>query len=198
MKLYFSPGACSLSPHIVLIEAGLKFTLEKVDLKTKQMANGGDFKTINPVGAVPALQLDDGQVLTEGSAIVQYLADLVPEKHLAPAAGKMERYRLIAWLNFIASEIHKGFGPMFMPGMPDDAKKLLLDRLIARLGYVETQLSGDYLMGHEFTVADAYLYTILRWRGAFNLTLDRWPKLDAYFKRIDARPAVQAALAAEK
>jgi glutathione S-transferase len=199
MKLYFSPGACSLSPHIVLREAGLSFSLEKVDLRSKQTAGGHDYKTINPKGAVPALELDDGQILTEGPAVVQYLADLAPEKQLAPPAGSMPRYRLMEWLNFISTELHKGFSPLFNPAMPEEAKKLTLERLLSRFDYLATQLqAGPYLLGSQFTVADAYLFVMLRWSGAFSIELSRWPALEAYFKRVEQRPAVQAALAAEK
>ncbi len=199
MKLYFAPGACSLSPHIVLREAGLPFQLEKVDLRSKQTASGTDYRTVNPKGSVPALALDDGQVLTEGPAVVQYLADLVPEKQLAPAAGSMERYRLMEWLNFIGTELHKGFSPLFNPAMPQEAKQLTMERLLSRLDYLETRLGGDgFLLGRQFTVADAYLFVILRWGRAFDIDLARWPGIDAYFKRVEQRPAVQAALAAEK
>ncbi|HTN66073.1 MAG TPA: glutathione transferase GstA [Burkholderiaceae bacterium] len=199
MKLYFSPGACSLSPHIVLHEAGLAFELEKTDLRSKRTAGGLDYNSINPKGAVPALELDDGQLLTEGPAIVQYLADLVPEKQLAPAAGSMPRYRLMEWLNFISSEIHKSFSPLFNPAMPEEAKKLTIERLISRIDYVETQLqAGPYLLGQQFTVADAYLFTVLRWSGKFDIGLSRWPAIAAWFRKVEQRPAVQAALAAEK
>ncbi len=199
MKLYFAPGACSLSPHIVLREAGLAFELEKTDLRSKRTADGLDYNSINPKGAVPALELDDGQLLTEGPAIVQYLADLVPEKQLAPAAGSMPRYRLMEWLNFISSEIHKSFSPLFNPAMPEEAKKLTIERLISRIDYVETQLqAGAYLLGQQFTVADAYLFTILRWGGKFDIGLSRWPAIEAWFRKVEQRPAVQAALAAEK
>lgn len=199
MKLYFAPGACSLSPHIVLREAGLPFQLEKVDLRSKQTASGTDYRTVNPKGSVPALALDDGQVLTEGPTVVQYLADLVPEKQLAPAAGSMERYRLMEWLNFISTELHKGFSPLFNPAMPQEAKQLTMERLLSRLDYLETRLGGDgFLLGAQFTVADAYLFVILRWGRAFEIDLARWPGIEAYFKRVEQRPAVQAALAAEK
>ncbi|MGB6055363.1 MAG: glutathione transferase GstA [Burkholderiaceae bacterium] len=199
MKLYFAPGACSLSPHIVLREAGLPFQLEKVDLRSKQTATGTDYRTVNPKGSVPALALDDGQVLTEGPAVVQYLADLVPEKRLAPAAGSMERYRLMEWLNFIGTELHKGFSPLFNPAMPPEAKRLAMERLISRFDYLETQLDHDrFLLGSQFTVADAYLFVILRWCQTFELDLSRWLGTEAYFKRIEWRPAVQAALAAER
>ena len=199
MKLYFSPGACSLSPHIVLREAGLAFELVKTDLRSKQTADGTDYTSINPKGSVPALELDDGQVLTEGPAIVQYLADLVPEKQLAPAAGSLPRYRLVEWLNFISSEVHKGFSPLFNPAMPEDAKKLTIERLIARIDYIETQLQPNaYLLGSHFTVADAYLFVVLRWSAYFDIGLSRWPAIAAWFARVEQRPAVQAALAAEK
>lgn len=199
MKLYYSPGACSLSPHIVAREAGIDVQLVKVDLKTKRTEDGADFFAVNPKGYVPALVLDDGQVLTEGPAVVQYLADLVPEKQLAPAAGSMARYRLMEWLNFISTELHKGFSPLFNPAMPAEAKKLTLERLVSRFDYLETQLqSSGYLLGSQFTVADAYLFTILRWSTMFELDLSRWLAIEAYFKRVSERPAVQAALAAEK
>jgi len=199
MKLYFSPSACSLSPHIVLREAGLPFQLEKVDLRSKQTAAGADFRTVNPKGSVPALELDDGQILTEGPAIVQYLADLAPAKQLAPAAGSIERYRLMEWLNFISTELHKGFSPLFNPAMPQEAKQLTMERLLSRLDYLETRLGADgFLLGPQFTVADAYLFVVLRWGGAFQIDLARWPALQAYFRRVEQRPAVQAALDAEK
>ena len=199
MKLYFFPGACSLAPHIVLRETGLAFELEQTDLRSKQTASGADYRSINPKGSVPALQLDDGQVLTEVPVIVQYLADLAPEKRLAPAAGSMARYRLMEWLNYICSELHKSFTPLFIPGMPEEAKKLVLERLLARIGYVETQLqAGGHLLGEPFTGADAYLFTVLRWGAKFDIDLGRWPAIHAWFARVGQRPAVQAALAAER
>ena len=199
MKLYFSPGACSLSPHIVLREAGLAFELVKTDLRSKQTAGDADYTGINPKGSVPALELADGQVLTEGPAIVQYLADLAPEKQLAPTAGSLPRYRLMEWLNFISSEVHKGFSPLFNPAMPEDAKKLTIERLISRIDYIETQLQpGAHLLGPQFTVADAYLFVVLRWSAYFDIGLSRWPAIAAWFARVEQRPAVQAALAAEK
>jgi len=198
MKLYFSPGACSLSPHIVLREAGLDFDTEKVNLADKKTASGGDFRGINPKGYVPALQLDNGEVLTEGPAIVQYLADLVPGKQLAPAAGSMERYRLMEWLNFISTELHKGFSPLFKPAMPEQAKQLARDTLAARLDLVEKQLQTlDYLTGSTFSVADAYLFTVLNWAGHVKLDLGRWPAVQGYLQRVAARPAVKAAMTAE-
>ncbi len=197
MKLYYSPGACSLSPHIVLNEAGIAFDAETVDLGAKKTKSGADYKAINPKGAVPALQLDNGQVLTEGSAIVQYLADQKPATKLAPAAGTMERYRLQEWLNYIASEIHKGFSPLFNPKASDDWKQVVKDNLGAKFDYLSKQLQGkDYLMG-AFSVADAYLFTILGWSKYMNIDLAKWPVLAQYMERVGARPAVKAALEAE-
>jgi glutathione S-transferase len=198
VKLYYAPGACSLSPHIVLRESGAAFDAEKVDLAAKRTAAGADYRAINPKGAVPALQLDDGQVLTEGSAIVQYLADRKPETKLAPAAGTIERYRLQEWLNYIASEIHKGFSPLFNAKLADEAKQVFKDNLAARFDFLSRSLEGkDYLMGAGFTVADAYLFTILGWTRHFAIDLVKWPVLKAYVERVAGRPAVQAALKAE-
>jgi glutathione S-transferase len=201
MKLYFAPSACSLSPHIALREAGATFTLEKIDNRTKTTASGGDYKAINPKGYVPALELDDGQVLTEGTAIVQYIADRHPDARLAPPAGSMERYRLQEWLNFIATELHKGFSPLFRPTTPDAYKTIAKENLAGRFDWLSRQLEGkQYLMGSDFTVADGYLFVILRWAqskyGEFDLA--RWPNLKGYFDRVSARPAVKAALAAEQ
>lgn len=198
MKLYFSPGACSLSPHIVLREAGLAHTLEKVSLASKTTASGTDFRTINPKGYVPALQLDNGEVLTEGPAIVQYLADLVPAKGLAPAAGSFERYRLAEWLNFISTELHKSFSPLFQPDTPAETKQAARARLEARFGFVAERLAGkDYLLGNQFSVADAYLFTVLGWTAHVKLDLAPWPVLQAYQQRVAARPAVREAMTAE-
>jgi len=198
MKLYFAPGACSLSPHIVLLEAGLDHTTEKVDFRSKLTAAGVDFKTINPKGAVPALQLNDGSVLTEGAVIVQYLADLVPAKQLAPAAGTMERYRLMETLNFIASELHKGYSPLFNPASSDAAKDAAMTALQPKISFLAKQLGDkDYLAGKQFSVADAYLFTVLSWSSHVNLSLANWPNLEAYLSRVAARPAVHAALLAE-
>lgn len=197
MKLYYSPGACSLSPHIVLREAGLAFDAEAVDLGAKKTKSGADYKAINPKGAVPALQLDNGQVLTEGSAIVQYIADQKPATKLAPAAGTLGRYRLQEWLNYIASEIHKGFSPLFNPKATDEWKQVVKDNLAAKFDYLSKQLQGkDYLMG-AFSVADAYLFTILGWSKHLNIDLAKWPVLSQYVERVGARPAVKAALEAE-
>lgn len=198
MKLYFSPGACSLSPHIVLREAGLAFTTERVDLATGKTETGADYGTINPNGYVPALALDDGQVLTEGPAIVQYLADRVPEKRLAPPAGTFERYRLMQWLNFISTELHKAFGVLFNPQAPDAWKDIVRSQLARRLDYTSGELAGKrFLMGDDFTVADAYLFTVLGWGKYVGVELLPWPTLTAYLERTATRPAVQAALKAE-
>lgn len=198
MKLYYSPGACSLSPHIALREAGLPFELVKKDLHSQTLADGSDFRAINPKGYVPALVLDDGQVLTEGPAIVQYIADRVPESRLAPPAGTMERVRLQEWLNYITSEIHKTFSPLFNKQASEDwkaAARALLDR---RIGFAAQALEGrDYLLGNTFTVADGYLFTTLNWAHWVKIDLSRWPVLADYMKRVAARPAVQAALRAE-
>ena len=198
MKLYYSPGACSLSPHIVLREAGLPFELEQVDLKAKQTKSGADFRAINPKGQVPALQLDDGRVLTEGPAIVQYLADRKPEAKLAPAPTAPERYRLQEWLNYLTSEIHKGLGSLFNAAMPDAWKAVVKDNIAQRFAFLTRSLEGkSYLMGESFTVADAYLFTLLGWTKWLDIDLGKWPVLKAYSDRVAARPAVQAALRAE-
>ena len=199
MKLYFAPGACSLSPHIVLRELGLPFDLVKVDLAAKKTADGGDYRAINPKGYVPALRLDDGQVLTEGPAVVQYFADRKPEAGLAPANGTFARSQLQEWLNFISTEIHKSFGALFNPAMPDAAKEIYIGKIRQRFGEIDGVLARqDFLNGAHFSVADAYLYTVLRWAPRFNLELNQWPALARYSARLDARPAVRAALAAEE
>jgi glutathione S-transferase len=198
MKLYFSPGACSLSPHIVLREAGFTFDTEKVSLADKKTASGADFRMVNPKGYVPALELDNGEVLTEGPAIVQYLADLKPATQLAPAAGSVERYRLVEWLNFISTEIHKTFSPLFKPATPEETKQAARDTLALRLNIVaETLGKNDYLMGNQFTVADAYLFTVLGWARHVRFDLTPWPVLQPYLQRIAARPAVHAAMLEE-
>lgn len=198
MKLYFKAGACSLSPHIVLEESGLPYETESVDLKTKVTASGADYWAINPKGYVPALQLDNGELLTEGPAIVQYLADQVPDKKLAPANGTLERYRLQSWLTFIGTELHKSFSPFFNPASSDDWKAAALSNLERRLDYTNSQLAGkSYLLGEDFSVADAYLFTILNWTKFIKLDLARWPNVAVYHARIAARPAVQAALKSE-
>jgi glutathione S-transferase len=198
MKLYFSTGACSLSPRIVLMEAGLPFSAEKVDLKSKKTAGGADYLGINSKGAVPALELDDGRLLTEGPAIVQYLADLKPESGLAPRAGSFERYRLMEMLNYISSEVHKGFSPLFKADTPADARKMAVDNLAKKLDWLSLQLdAGKFIMGETFTVADAYLFTVLRWSVLVHLDLARWPVLTAYVARVAERPKVKDALHAE-
>ena len=198
MKLYFSPGACSLSPHIVLREAGLEFATEKVSLADKKTENGADYTSVNPKGYVPALQLDNGQVLTEGPAIVQYVADQAPNKKLAPPNGTMERYQLLEWLNFISAEVHKTFGPLFKPDTPEATRQASCDRLAMRFAYVNKQLQGkDYLMGNQFTVADAYLFTVLNWTGHLKIDMSPYPAVQAYQQRVAARPAVHAAMLAE-
>jgi glutathione S-transferase len=197
-KLYYSPGACSLSPHIALREAGLPFDLALASTKTKKLADGTDFNTINPKGYVPVLELNDGQRLTEGPAIVQYIADQAPASKLAPAAGTMERYRLMEWLNFITSELHKGFSPLFNPAMPEEAKALARAKLTDRMKWVDTQLEGkSYLMGDTFTVADGYLFTAINWCQFVGLDPSPFKNLTAFMARVGARPAVQAALKAE-
>lgn len=198
MKLYFAPGACSLSPHIVLHEAALSFEIEQVNLGSKKTKSGGDFREINPKGYVPALQLDDGQVLTEGPAIVQYVADRKPESGLAPAAGTLARYRLQEWLNYISTELHKSFSPLFNSKHPADLKQQVKDGLAGKFDYVSQRLGDQpYLLGQSFSVADAYLFTVLRWTKLVDIDLARWPVLTAYSARIAERPAVRAALAAE-
>ncbi|QDE70987.1 MULTISPECIES: glutathione transferase GstA [Myxococcus] len=198
MKLFYSPGACSLSPHIILREGGFSFTTEKVDIRAKKTAAGEDFLAINPKGYVPALQLDDGSLLTEGPAIVQFLADQVPDKKLAPANGTLERYRLQEMLNFISTEIHKGFSPLFNPAFPDEGKRLTRERLAQRLGVLEAVVAKQaFLLGDQFTVADAYLFTTLNWAGHTKVDLEPFPALRAYHARVADRPSVQEALKAE-
>lgn len=198
MKLYYSPGACSLSPHIVLCELNLPHQTMKVSTKTRKTDDGGDYTKVNPKGYVPALELDDGQVLTEGPAIVQYLADKVPGAKLVPPNGTLERYRVQEWLNFITSELHKQFSPLFNPATTDDVKDLQKTKIAGRFDWVNEQLKGkDYLMGSQFTVADAYLFTVARWSGFVGLDLARWPVLQQYIARVGARPQVQAAMKAE-
>ncbi len=198
MKLYYSPGACSLSPHIVLREAGLAFEPVLANTKTHKLQDGTDYYTINPKGYVPLLELDNGERLSEGPAIVQYVADQVPEKKLAPPAGTMARYRLQEWLNFISTELHKGFSPLFNPAVPADAKPVFRARLISRLEWVDGQLAGkNYLMGDEFCVADAYLFTVASWPGHVGIDTSGLKNLEAFSARMRARPAVQAALKAE-
>ena len=198
MKLFYAPGTCALSPHIVLSELSLPHELVKVSTKTHLMQDGSDYYQVNPKGYVPTLELDDGQRLTEGPAIIQYLADKVPAARLAPANGTFERYRLQEWLNFITSEIHKQFSPLFNPNTLDAVKEGQRTKLSGRFDWISKQLEGkDYLMGSQFTVADAYLYAVLRWSKASGIDLTKWPVLAQYVARVAARPQVQAALKAE-
>ena len=198
MKLYYTPGACSLSPHIALREAGLAFDLEKVDLRSKKTESGADFTAVNPKGYVPALRLDDGAVLTENVALAQYVADQAPEAGLAPAAGTMERYRLQEWLAYISTELHKGFSPLFNPATPDAYKAIAKERLASRFAYIDKHLAQHpYLMGQGFTVADGYCFTILRWADNFKFDLSGYPNVTTYMDRVKARPKVQEALRAE-
>jgi glutathione S-transferase len=198
MKLFYAPGACSLSPHIALREAGLPFTLHKVDLKAKTIESGGDFNGINGKGYVPALQLDSGEVLTEGPAIVQYIADQKPAAAIAPAAGSPERYRLQEWLNFISSELHKPMGSMFNPAQTAEWKEAVKATLSKRLDWLAKQLDNkSHLMGERFSVADGYLFTVLGWASHVGFDLGKWPILQQYSARIAARPKVAEALKAE-
>lgn len=197
MKLYYSPGACSLAPHIALRELDLPFSLVKVNTKTKQTEHGADFLQINGKGYVPTLELDDGRRLTEVAVILQYLADRAPEIGLAPPPGSMERYRLQEWLNFVATEIHKGFGPLWKPDSTDDEKERTRARLATRLNWLAKQLEGgEYLMG-KFSIADAYLFTVLNWGQWTGVDLAKWPAIKQYYDRVAARPKVQEALKAE-
>jgi glutathione S-transferase len=200
MKLYYSPGACSLSPHIVLRELGLPFELVRVDMGAKKLKDSGaDYWAINEKGMVPVLELDDGQRLTEGPAIVQYLADQKPESGLAPAAGTIERYRLMEWLNFISTELHKNYTPLFSPKTPDEHKATVKENLGKRYDFVAKKL-GDrpWLMGDHFTVADAYLYTVMRWSPLVGFDLAPWSVLIGFQDRVLARPAVREAMKAER
>jgi glutathione S-transferase len=198
MKLYYSPGACSLSPHIALLEAGLPYDLVKVDLRAKKLENGDDFLKVNPKGQVPALLLDNGEMLTEGPVIVQAIADKAAGKNLAPAAGSPERYRLQEWLNFITTELHKNFSPLFQPVIPDDVKTFFKDRIMGKFKYADSKLAGeDYLMGKQFTVADGYLFVMLKWAERTGIDLSAFKNLMAFKDRVGARPNVQSALKME-
>jgi glutathione S-transferase len=198
MKLYYSPGACSLSPHIVINELGLKVDLEKADLGTKKTEKGADFLTINPKGQVPTLVLDDGKVLTEGPVIVQYLADQKPEGGLLPQAGSMDRYRVQEWLNHITSELHKGYSPLFNPAVPEDYKKIARANLAKKYRVLDEHLGKNaYLMGDRFTVADAYLFTVTNWAGHVGLDLAEFPNVQAFQKRVSDRPKVRDTLKEE-
>lgn len=199
MKLFFSPGTCSLASHIALREAGLDFQTEKVDIRAHTTHTGADYYQINPKGYVPALQLDNGEVLTEGAAILQFIADQKPAAKLAPTAGTLERYRLQEWISFIATELHKSFSPLFSPATPEEFRATIRERLEKRFTFVTDQLAGrQFLMGERFTVADAYLYTVLGWTKAGGLDRGKWPVLEAYYQHVGERKAVKAAREAEK
>jgi glutathione S-transferase len=199
MKLYYWPGACSLSPHIVSREAGIELQLAQLDRSAeRKTADGTVLLSVNPKNQVPVLELDDGQELTEGPVIVQYLADRKPGSDLLPAAGTMERYRIQEWLNFVTSELHKTFGPLFRPNTPEEFKTISKDYLGQRFDWINKELAGKkYLTGDKFTVADAYLFTILRWAPRVGIDLAKWPNIATYVDRVTARPKVQEALKAE-
>jgi glutathione S-transferase len=198
MKLYYSPGACSLSPHIVMREAGIPVQLVKVDLKTRKTEDGTDFRAVNGKCQVPTLELPDGQRLTEGPAIVQYLADQAPTRGLAPASGTIERYRLQEWLNFISTELHKQFSPLFDPACEDGLRARQAERIGGRLDWITKQLGGrDFVMGNTFTAADAYLFTVLSWTKGVGIDLAKWPVVAAYAGRVGQRQPVRDALRAE-
>lgn len=198
MKLYYTPGTCSLSPHIILRETGTPFQLVKTDIRAKTVDGGEDYRTVNPNGYVPALALDDGTLITEGPAIVQHIADQAGATNLAPANGTLARTKLQSWLNFVSTEVHKGFAPMFNPQMPEEAKALFRDKLRQRFAFLDKHFaSNDYLMGNTFTLPDAYLYVVLRWGKPMQVDPAEYPNLKKFFDRIEARPAVQEALKAE-
>lgn len=198
MKLYYSAGACSLAAHIALEEAGLKYEAISAPTKTKLLPDGSDYRQVNPLGYVPYLVLDDGQALRECAIVCQYVADQAPAKKLIPACGSMARYQLQMWMHFIATELHKGFSPLFNPAMPDEAKKISLARLQDRLKFVDGELAGKtYLMGTDFTVADAYLFTVTNWAQPMKIDLSPFANLLAWRERVAARPAVQRAMKAE-
>ena len=198
MKLYYSAGACSLAAHIALEEAGLKYEAISAPTKTKLLPDGSDYRQVNPLGYVPYLVLDDGQALRECAIICQYVADQAPARALIPPCGSMARYQLQMWMHFIATELHKGFSPLFNPAMPDEAKKISLARLQDRLKFVDGELAGKtYLMGTDFTVADGYLFTVTNWAKPMAIDLSPYPNLLAWRERVAARPAVQAAMKAE-
>ena len=197
MKLYYSPGACSLASHIALIESGLPYTIAKVDLRKHTLEDGSDFYAINPKGYVPVLELDDGTRLAEGVVVLQYIADRVPGK-LAPAYGTIERYRVMEWLTFVNSEVHKQYSPLFYPATPDATKEQIRTKLASRFEYLSKLLqSQSYLAGNAFTVADTYLFTILNWSHNLKVDLSPYPALIAYQEKVRARPSVQRAMTEE-
>jgi glutathione S-transferase len=197
MKLYYTPGACSQAPHIVLRELGLDFEPVRVDLRAKKLESGEDYLAINPKGAVPALELDDGELLTENAVVLQYLADRAPDSGLIPPFGTMARYRLLEWLNYTATELHKGFGPLFNPASSEETKEAARALIGRKFDYVQSRLGGPCLTGDAFTIADAYLFVILGWTHMHRIDLSRWPALADYRQLIARRPAVKAALRAE-
>jgi glutathione S-transferase len=198
MKLYYAPGACSLSPHIALLEAGLPHDLVKVDLRAKKLDSGDDYLNVNPKGQVPAVVLDNGDLVTEGPVIVQMIADQATDRKLAPPRDSAERYKFLEWLNFITTELHKNFSPLFQPAFSDEVKAFFRDRLVAKFRYIDSRLAGqDYLMGKQFTVADGYLFVMLSWADRLKLDLSGLPNLMAYKARVAARPKVQEALSRE-
>lgn len=198
MKLYYSPAACSMAAHIVAREASLDIDMEKVDLSTHITERGDDYRKINPKGYVPALLLDDRQLLTEAAVVIQYLGDRNPQAGLLPAASTIERYRLLEWLNFISTELHKGFGPLWNPKAPEETKQQAKDKLAQRFDYIADALKDrQYLTGSAFTVADAYLFTILNWTHPHRIDLGRWPVLQTYMARVGSREAVRQAMQEE-
>ena len=198
MKLFYKPGACSLAPHIILRETGKDFTLESVDLMKKRLADGSDYFGINLKGQIPALLLDDGTLITESSVIMQYLADSAPEKKLLAPTGDLARYKTLEWLNFVATELHKGFTPLFRPDTPEEFKPVARGWLEKKLQYVNTALGDQpWIAGQHFTIADAYLYNVLRWARAVKLDMEALSHIDAFMTRMGERPGVVAALAAE-
>lgn len=196
MKLYYTPAACSLASHILLEETGEDYEAVAVDLAAKKLADGSDYRAINPKGVVPALEIADGEVLTENAVILQFIAERAGRDDLLPAGG-LERYRVLEWMGYIATELHKGFGPLWSPATPDDLREATRELIGRNFGFVEQRLGGDYLRGSRFTAADAYLYTVLRWNDFHHIDLARWPALAAYRQRVAQRPAVQRALSAE-
>jgi glutathione S-transferase len=197
MKLYYTPGACSMAVDIALREAGLNFEMERVDLQGRKTETGADYTAVNPKGYVPALQLDNGEVLTEAGVVLQYVADRKPESGLLPAPGTDARYRVLEWVHFIATELHKSFGALFNPAASEEMKKASMDNLTRRFGYIESKLGSDYLTGKQFTIADAYLGTVLGWCNFLQLDLSKWPKLGAYAGRVASRPKVLETMKAE-
>jgi glutathione S-transferase len=198
ITLYYSPGACSLAPHIALMESGLKFQAKRVDLKTKEISGGGNFLTINPKGYVPTLQLEDGTVLTEGAVLLQYIADQKPEKNLMPKFGTLERYKAQEWLNYVSTEVHKAFSPLWNPATPEEYKKMATDNLFKKFDFLNTHFQkNDFLMGKQVSVADFYLFNVVSWSKYLKLDLSKYSSLNEFMKRIQDRPATKEAMIAE-